>query len=762
MLLGGSGTAAHASPVSEGAGTARPVAYASAAHASPVALSPAATGSAAQTAFAPALPGSPASGRAGSRAGAPTRGTAAPSVEEHPCPVAVPSGTTCGYLLAPERRDVPNSRTIKVGYAVHRAAGATSQQAADPVVYMSGGPGSASLQLTGFLTRMFPGRDLVVLEQRGGRYSEPRLSCPEIVRGIVDTLRTPGPTASETAPLVRQSLACQSRLEAQNVDLRGYRTAEIAADVVDLRSALGYPQWYLFGVGYSTRPMLLAAARDPQGTRGVVLDSLLPSGAHWYDESSAALSATMTKLGIAARFDAMVKELNAHPASYETRDPLTRERLTVRLNGDDAATILGEALHEADRIPIVPALVDGLASGHTGLLQPLVDAAGDGLTSREWGLYYAVQCQDQVPYNTFRHSRGPRLFTGVVDAAVCNAWGLPAARAEADLLTPRTPVTPASTDDATDTGMAGASGSESAAGADSTSGADSAAGPDDATGTGGTAGTDGMGGGAGMNDAPGANGAMGTGGAMGAASSDTERGGPADRSLALNLIAATEADDSSGAATAQDIPPILVLSGGYDAITPPEAARQAVSAVPGAQFAEFAGVGHSVFLSSGCGRQTIAAFLDDPSATPRPCDPAAAPHALVRPGDLTLTSSVYRLSQTPIPLAVPAAFLLVSVVQLLAGLVRLIRKRDGVLSVLAGLAGVVLCGLSALSLSAVQDWNALVIGVPHALAWYGLLALVSTGLSIVEAFRLNAAAARIVPALTGLAFLAWLYGWLLA
>ncbi|MEU6428223.1 alpha/beta hydrolase [Microbispora sp. NPDC046973] len=601
----------------------------------------------------------PASAVPGRRAAGAAQG---PPVEEHPCPVAVPSGTTCGYLLAPERRDVPNSRTIKVGYAVHRASQA-SGQAADPVVYMSGGPGSASLQLTGFLSQMFPGRDVVVLEQRGGRYSEPRLSCPEIVRGVVDTLRTPGPASAETAPLARQALACQSRLEGEHVDLRGYRTAEIAADVVDLRAALGYPRWYLFGVSYSTRPMLLAAARDPQGTRGVVLDSLLPAGSRWYDEASAALSGAMTKLGIAARFDAMVKALNAHPATYETRDPLTRKRLTVQLNGDDVATILGEALHETDVIPIVPALVDGLASGRTELLQPLVDAAGDGLTSHEWGLYYAVQCQDETPYNSFPGSRGPRLFTGVVDAAVCDAWDLPAARADADLLTPGGSVTPAS---------------------------------------------------------------------------------------------------AEGASSEGATPPVLVVGGQYDPTTPPEAARQAVSAVPGARFAEFAGVGHAVFLSSACSRQMIAAFLDDPAATARACDPGAAPYPVVRPGGLLLTSSVYRLSRSPIPLAVPAVFLLVSAVQLVAGLISLVRRRGGGLSALAGLAGVALGALSALSLSAIKDWTTLAIGVPHALAWYGLLALVSTGLSIVEAFRLNAAAARIVPALAGLAFLAWLYGWLLS
>ncbi|MGW4796386.1 hypothetical protein ACWEPC_28595, partial [Nonomuraea sp. NPDC004297] len=65
------------------------------------------------------------------------------------CPVPVPARTSCGFLEVPERRDAPG-RTIRVGYAVHRSA--LPGRAPDPVVYMSGGPGSASMQLVGFLS----------------------------------------------------------------------------------------------------------------------------------------------------------------------------------------------------------------------------------------------------------------------------------------------------------------------------------------------------------------------------------------------------------------------------------------------------------------------------------------------------------------------------------------------------------------------------------------------------------------------------------
>ncbi|MEV0967892.1 alpha/beta hydrolase [Microtetraspora glauca] len=582
-----------------------------------------------------ALIGSPGAAHASARAAA---------TEERPCPVAVPSGTTCGYLLVPERRDVPGSRTIRVGYAVHRST--SPDRRADPVVYSSGGPGSPSTQLTGFLTRMSPDRDVIVVEQRGGRHSQPSLSCPEVVRGLVETLKTPKATADETGPITEGALACQSRYQAEKIDLRGYRTDEIAADVVELRTALGYEQWNLIGVSYSTRSMLEAAARDPRGTRAVVLDSFLPSQVNWYDDAVPALRATLTKLGAGARFDEMVARYNAHPAAYATKDPLTRMRIGVRLTGDDIATIIGEAAHETEVAPLLPALVDALADGRVELLQPLLDGVGDALTSHDWGLYYAVQCQDEVPFNAFTTQSGPRLFTGVADTAVCAAWNLPRSSGEA---------------------------------------------------------------------------------------------------------ATTTA-------------PVLVLGGQYDPTTPPESARQAATALPNARFTEFAGIGHGVFLSSDCGRRTIAAFLADPTAAgTAPCDPGAGAPSPVRPGDLHLTSAPYRMSQSPVLLAPVGIFALAAAVQFLAGLVTLVRRRGhGLLPSLAGLAGLAFAGLAALSLTRVSDDTVFAIGLPPAIAWYGLLAVVSTALSIIAAFRLRSASSEIIPVVTGLVLLTWLYGWVLA
>ncbi|MEU7744173.1 alpha/beta hydrolase [Nonomuraea sp. NPDC049158] len=326
----------------------------------------------------------------------------------------MPDNTTCGFLIVPERRDTPG-KTIKVGYAVH--ASTAKDRKPDPVVYMSGGPASASMQLTGFLSQMFPDRDVVAVEQRGSKYSQPTLGCPETAEAMLDRLREP------SADVGAAALKCRERLGQQGVDLRGYNTKEIAADVVELRETLGYPTWNLFGVSYSTRVMMDVAAADPAGVRSVVLDSYLPEKVGWYDDADRNLTDTVAKLGLREPFEAMVRRLNARPARVPTTDPLLGTGFTARLTGDDVSTIMAEALHEADVLAVAPAMIDALSKGHDELLRPLADQVGDALVSHEFGLYHAVQCQDEVPFNTF--TTKSRLFTVNSDKAVCDAWKLP-------------------------------------------------------------------------------------------------------------------------------------------------------------------------------------------------------------------------------------------------------------------------------------------------------------------------------------------------
>ncbi|GGK88662.1 hypothetical protein Sme01_01820 [Sphaerisporangium melleum] len=592
----------------------------------------------------------------------------APRVEAGACQVPVPAGTQCGFLVVPERRDVQGGREIRVGYTLHRSTAADRKP--DPVVYTSGGPASASIQLTGYLADMPFGRDrdIVVLEQRGSRWSRPRLDCPEIARALLDTLSMPGGPAdpAERERMASGATACRDRLTGQGVDLRGYVTSEIAADVVDLRHALGYDRWNLFGVSYSTRSMLAAAEADPEGTRSVVLDSFLPPLTRWYDEAAADLAASIASLGrrwpgLPERFATMVRRLDERPARVRTVDPLTGRSITVRLTGDDVAAILKEAMHEVDVLPVVPALVDALADGDERPLQVLADQAGGGLVSHEFGLFYAVLCQDEAPFNAFADQGRPRLFTVEGDKAVCDAFGLPASPSA--LLTH----------------------------------------------------------------------------------------GPA-QTAPRRVVSA----------------PVLVVGGQFDPATPAAKARAAARALPGARFAEFAGVGHAVFLSSRCGRQTISAFVADPRAA-APCDPRRAPYEIFGPGDFHVTPVAYRASTGAWWLLIPfALFLVTSIVQLVAGMRALVRQSATgrvasvvALTTVAGFTGVTFVLLTAVGLyrAAASNETALGIGVPSAVLWYGTVAALSAALSLAALLRGRRPRRwTAVPVIAAVTLLAW---WLL-
>ena len=81
-----------------------------------------------------------------------------PTFESAPCAFPVPRGYSpeCGYLVVPENRARPDTRQIRLHVAIFRNRMGTPN--VDPVIKISGGPGSSGLNTAGYL-----------LEQRHGR-----------------------------------------------------------------------------------------------------------------------------------------------------------------------------------------------------------------------------------------------------------------------------------------------------------------------------------------------------------------------------------------------------------------------------------------------------------------------------------------------------------------------------------------------------------------------------------------------------------------
>jgi len=205
-----------------------------------------------------------------------------PRFEPAECAVEDPEvGSRCGFVIVPQDRSDPGSGTIRIAVRVYEST--NPSPAPDPVVFLAGGPGNPSAQLfrqTGdwekdiapWLSR----GDVIVYDRRGGGFSEPSLQCPEVVeQAFADTGRQVTP--SDWHAVLEKSLSdCGRRLRRMGVELEAYSSVEDAADVADIRRALGIEAWNLVGVSYGSRLALTILRYRPEGVRSAIIHSIDP------------------------------------------------------------------------------------------------------------------------------------------------------------------------------------------------------------------------------------------------------------------------------------------------------------------------------------------------------------------------------------------------------------------------------------------------------------------------------------------------------
>jgi pimeloyl-ACP methyl ester carboxylesterase len=201
---------------------------------------------------------------------------AEPRFESSACPAGVPTDPviTCGYLTVPEDRAKPKGRTIRL--FVTKLASLSPTPAPDPVLLLTGGPGDTPDLEDNLGNPVRETRDLYVLDQRGGGRSEPSLACPEVNSADVTAFGLGSNDASVEGLYVDAARACRKRLTSQGIRPSAYNTAANAADVADLRTALGIKDWNLAGGSYGTRLALVVLRDHPTGVRSVALGGVYP------------------------------------------------------------------------------------------------------------------------------------------------------------------------------------------------------------------------------------------------------------------------------------------------------------------------------------------------------------------------------------------------------------------------------------------------------------------------------------------------------
>ncbi|KGM32424.1 alpha/beta hydrolase [Inquilinus limosus] len=375
------------------------------------------------------------------------------------CPAGtiLPEGVAadCGTVTVLEDRARPDGPRIRLRVATLRRT--DRELRPDPLLFIQGGPGGpAGLDAAGLsgwakavrISDWLAAQRLVLFDQRG--VGESRLlpiPCEALVhqarQTILDHMQPPE-TVRRAA--TRKSMeSCWARFRQAGHDPGLITTASIAADVEDLRLALGHPTWNLWGSSFGSRVAMTVMRDHPQGLRSVILESVLPPEANVYDDAASSGEA----------FDALVRACRASAACNENYPDLERRflaladrldaaPLTIPISEDSTARIDGWMFRDfaigmlrtpADAM-FVPFLIDELETNQTRVITAgkrlelqKVEAMGAAMSH---AVHASISCADLTPADPgwVEKARGhdPRFAAQMWDVTAdgdCGMWPVP-------------------------------------------------------------------------------------------------------------------------------------------------------------------------------------------------------------------------------------------------------------------------------------------------------------------------------------------------
>jgi len=325
----------------------------------------------------------------------------------------------CGILFVPEDRSQPNSPLIQLAVAIIRSPSA--HPAPDPVVYLQGGPGVNALDDLAAYHDTFGGilanRDLIVFDQRGVGFSSPSLECPEEEDQLLKDLAKMGLSGEEWQQHSLQAdQVCHDRLVKAGRNLSAYTSAASAADVNDLRVALGYAKWNLYGGSYGSRLALTIMRDYPQGLRSVVLDSVWPPQVDLDAETAGNTERALNLLfercaadvecnaaypDLKTVFYDAVAKFDARPAATSLIRPRTGKFVLAYMDGDAMIGLVSSMLRSTDTLPYIPKMIYILRGGGSDRL--LVQYWSNHVFGGDYGsagMQLSVECAEEAIFTS--------------------------------------------------------------------------------------------------------------------------------------------------------------------------------------------------------------------------------------------------------------------------------------------------------------------------------------------------------------------------
>ncbi len=326
----------------------------------------------------------------------------------HPCTrEGLPADALCGRYRVWEERPSMTGRKVPLEIVLLPATGPSP--APDPLLFLAGGPGDAatgSAQGLAGLTEVRTRRDLLFIDQRGSRTSNP-LMCS--FGGTDADLQT---YLGEQFPLA-EVRRCREQLEPR-ANLRLYTTAIAVDDFAEVIAWLGYEQVNLFGGSYGTRAAQVFIRRHPELVRSAILlgvtpvDETLPishaQGAQRALDLVFAACAAEPACGKAfphlpAEFQAVRERLVKEPATADVTHPETGQPATVRLSGPDFAEAVRWLMYDVESARLVPLVVHESFQGDFRRIADLAVRNRRGIVRQlALGMMLSVTCAEDLPF----------------------------------------------------------------------------------------------------------------------------------------------------------------------------------------------------------------------------------------------------------------------------------------------------------------------------------------------------------------------------
>ena len=342
----------------------------------------------------------------------------------------------CGIVEVPRDRGAPDGPTFGLAVAVIQTAAAHPEP--DPVVYIAGGPGSPLTSEAGSIAAkqagfLAPDRDLILVDQRGAGRSEPNL-CPGLASEQL-ALFAAGLVDRALAEARRSSFAgCRRAMNTSGLRPDWFGTQVTAADLDDVRRALGIGRWNVYALSYGTAVALTMLARQPDTLRAVVLDGVYPPDPLPLTQpqgfararqllfvscrTSPACAATHPDL--AHTYDEALARLDADPLRIALPPGLGVDTMVLR-----AAVfrlIVDRLLYSRPGMAGLPAFIQAVYDRDATAAQALVGRAAQSFAAMSLGLTPAVECRDRAHWRAAENASDAFPLVSAFAGEGCADW----------------------------------------------------------------------------------------------------------------------------------------------------------------------------------------------------------------------------------------------------------------------------------------------------------------------------------------------------